>query len=353
MNLLVVKPSSLGDIVHALPAVQLLRRHYPEARIAWVVNREYVQLLELSPDIDDVIPFDRHSWGRPTHWKELLHFIRDLRRRKFDIAVDFQGLMRSSLIALASGCPRRVGFRAAREGASLLYTEKVLLPANLPHAVDKNIFLVRSAFAISQEVDFGGCFFQRDPETTAKVKQIQQRHGLTGQGPLLAVVPAARWASKAWPAPFFSRVMDGVKARFPTARWWIVGTGDEKNVGDTVCTGCALADPVNLMGELDLRMMVQMLRDSSVVLTNDTGPMHVAAALDVPTVAMFGPTNPELTGPYGPNHWVLKAKCDCAPCFNKDCPNEKRVCTDTVSPEDAIEAVLQAYQRTKKECENA
>lgn len=327
-----------------MPAVHLLRRHYPAAIIVWVVNEQYTELLDLSVDVDDVIAFPRNGWARPGQWGKLRGFFTQLRARKFDVAFDFQGLFRSSMIALSSGSRRRVGFRAAREGASWLYTEKILLPANLPHAVDKNLFLVRSALGITETLEPNACFFKRDPETAAQVKQLRQHHGLTDDAPLLTVAPAARWASKAWPVEFFSDVLDRVTERVPDVKCCIVGNDDEASVGDDVVKRCSASTPINLMGQLSLKMLVQMVRESNAVLTNDTGPLHVAAALMVPTVALFGPTDPDLTGPYGAGHSVLKADCQCAPCFHAECPREKRLCTNAFSPVDAANRLLQVLQ---------
>ncbi len=339
MNILVVKPSSFGDIIHTFPAVALLRRHFPEACISWVVNSEYAGLVELLSIVDDVIVFDRQRWRQWRNWGEVPAFIRQLRQRPFDLVLDFQGLLRSGLISYFSGGRRRVGFRSAREGAGMFYTEKVPLPANLKHAVRKNVFLVQSALNIP-ESDFlpelGGQY-----DFCKQAQKLCQTHGLDPGKPVLAVAPSTRWESKTWPLDFFARILDQLQGRCPDLQCWLVGTSGERPVGEQLATICQKARPVNLMGTTNYGTLVELLRLSNALLCNDSGPMHLAAALGVPTVALFGPTDSELTGPFGAGHIVHQGRCEMAPCFMRQCPKGDRECVDSVSEEGVIEDLLE------------
>ena len=343
MNILVVKPSSLGDIIHAFPAVDLIRREYPEATITWLVNDAFAGIIDLLPGIDDVVLFRRQRWGRPRHWGELCGFVRDLRQRSFDVAVDFQGLLRSGLLSWLSGAPVRIGFRSAREGARLFYTEKVMLPANLVHAVDKNVFLVRSALRIGGEVRQPPLRQHHDYAKFAR--QLLERHCLDEGDGLLAVGAGARWESKRWPPAFFARVLDLVAERRPGTAIWLLGSADEQEPSAEVCANCRVAKPVNLAGQTNLGALCEMLRASDVLLTNDSGPMHLAAALQTPTVALFGATSPDLTGPYGPGHHVFVGKCEGSPCLRRTCPLGTYECLDSVPPRKVGEAVLGLLSR--------
>ena len=340
VNILVVKPSSLGDVIHTFPAVDLIRRCYPDAFISWVVNDSLVGVVELLPSVDEVIVFNRKRLGRLGHCHEFLFFLRELRQHKYDLALDFQGLFRSGLISFASGAPRRIGFRCAREQAGLFYTEKVFLPANLKHAVDKNVFLVRSALEIAEPMQLPTLEANRDFVKGAQ--RLFSQHGLSEGGPLLAVAPASRWLSKTWPADFFAGVLDRVSSAVPSLRCWVLGTQEEQGVVESVIASCTNCRPCNLAGTTNIGTLTEMLRCSDVLLTNDSGPMHLAAALKVPTVAMFGPTDPELTGPYGDNHHVFIGNCRQGPCFSRNCPFEKRTCVENVSVESVAAAVIQA-----------
>jgi ADP-heptose:LPS heptosyltransferase len=214
VNILVVKPSSMGDIIHAFPAVDLLRREFPDATITWLVNDTFAGLIELLPGVDDVVLFRRKRLGKIRHWHELIPFARELRQHNFDLAIDFQGLFRSGLLTWLSGAPTRIGFHAAREGARMFYTEKVMVPANLTHAVDKNVFLVRSALNLAGEVRIPPLRQHHDFAKLAR--QLLQQHRLDEGDSLLAVAPSARWGTKRWNS---RTPPSGCLARTTSAMW--------------------------------------------------------------------------------------------------------------------------------------
>ena len=349
MNILIVKPSSLGDIVHTLPVVGMIREHYPDSVISWVVNDSYAGLLDLCPDIDTRIVFKRKRLGHPRHWLEIFSFIRELRSLKFDIAIDFQGLLRSALITRLSGAKKRVGFRNARECAPWFYTERVLLPANLRHAQDKNMFLAQAALQLpdttpvlplaSSEVDAG------------KLRKILREHEIALDRPLLAVAPAARWTTKCWPPGFFARILSDLhKQTLPSPPTVVcIGTADERSIGDMV--GEQSESPVvNLMGETDLGALAELLRRSDALLTNDSGPMHLAVAVGTPVVALFGPTDPSLTGPYGDVHTVFTAECEDGPCLQRKCKkNDPPDCHAAINGEEVVAALKKIIETPDSE----
>lgn len=342
MNVLIVKPSSLGDVIHALPAVALLYRAVPGVHLSWLVNEEYASLVQRVPVIDDAIPFRRQRWGSLRHLGELVEHIRELRSRRFNLAVDLQGLLRSGFISLLSGAPCRIGFAGAREGAILFYTKRIRVPAQHRHAVDRNIALVRSAF----DTDLPAAFpsLRQKPEDSIQADRLLASPGLAGAAPLIAVAPAARWPSKIWPAASFAETIDRLCTRFPHAGVWLMGTEAERPITEAVASACIVKPPVDLAGRTDLGVLIEMLRASRVLLSNDSGPMHLAAALGTPVVAMFGPTDPTLTGPYGPGHVVFQAKCPRGPCFRVKCPRAG-VCMESVAAEAVAAAAAELLER--------
>ncbi len=343
MNILVVKPSSFGDIIHTFPAVDLLRREYPDATITWLVNDSFSGLIDLLPGIDDVIPFPRRRFGKLRHCPEILPFARDLRQRGFDVVIDFQGLFRSGLLTWLTGAPTRIGFRSAREGARMFYTEKVMVPANLTHAVDKNVFLVRSALRLTGEVRQPP--LRQHHDFVKLARQLLHQHRLDqGQG-LLAVAPGTRWESKRWPAAFFGKVLDQLAQERPGTAMWLLGSRDEQSVAEEVRTACRVASPVNLAGQTNLGALCELLRASDALLAHDTGPMHLGAALGVPTVALFGSTSPDLTGPYGPGHQVFVGQCPIGPCFRQVCPREEQECVESVQTKRVVDALVGMMSR--------
>jgi lipopolysaccharide heptosyltransferase I len=329
VNILIVKPSSLGDIVHTLPAVHLLRQHYPEALLVWVVHDALTGFVSLYSGVDEVIPFRRRRWARIHHWHEVLGFLVDLRQHRFDLAIDFQGLLRSGLIAFASGAPRRIGFQNAREGAGLFYTERIPLPANLHHALERNVFLVQSALGIATAASMPE--LGRPHDSVKEARRLLRQYQLDGEAPVLAVAPGARWPSKRWPPRFFAAALDQLQQTIPDLRCWVLGTPDEARTAEAVIQACARCRPVSLVGKSDLGTLVELLRCSDALLTNDSGPMHIAAALTVPTVALFGATDPELTGPHGDSHVVFRTTCELRPCLSRECVQAKRPCSEGVS----------------------
>ena len=339
MNILVVKPSSLGDIIHTFPAVALIRRRYPEAGIYWVASQAFVGIITLFPAVNGVIVFRRERLGQLRNCPEALTFLRELRQRPYDIAVDFQGLLRSGLITRVSGARRRIGFREAREGARLFYSEKVAVPPTVKHAVDRNVFLVRSALGITEPMSIPDLVSPR--EAVEAARELWGRQPFAANGPVLAVAPAARWPSKTWPPAFFAEVISRVAREIEGVRCWLLGTHDERVVADAVAGACSGLKPVNLAGETALATLVELLRGSGVLLTNDSGPMHLAAALRVPTVALVGPTDPELTGPYGDRHAVFRGQCPHSPCRHRRCPLPDRACIANVAAADVAAAVVQ------------
>ena len=356
MKILVIKPSSLGDVVHALPAVSWLRRRFPDASISWLVNEEYAGLVRTSPDVDDVIPFQRRRWGRLRQAGGFFRFLRSLRAGKFDVVVDLQGLFRSGFLAFCTGAPRRVGFACGREGSPWFYTEQVRFPPSVRHAVDKNMWLVRTAFA-EGETGAGAPAAENQPATFPELRipaaaqaaaaARMAKEKLIGAWPLIAVAPFTRWESKTWPPEFYARVLDLLTARFPGQRCWLLGSADQRQAAEQIVTLSTVAKPLNLVGETEFGELLELLRASHVVITTDSGPMHLAAAVNCPVAAIFGPTDPELTGPYGRKTAVLRGRCPEGPCFLEKCPRAS-LCHESVSAEAVAEAAASLLELSGK-----
>lgn len=317
VKILVVKPSSLGDIVHALFAVQALRVAMPSAEIWWVANDSLSSIVSLCPGIR-AIPFPRKSWGR------LRGFLHELRVQEFDAVLDFQGLLRSALISWAARSPSRYGFRQSREGARFFYTRRVDLPSGIDHAVEKNLYLVKEFLGdrgLAMPEVPGDISLSLPAEWQEEADRLVAAHGFAGR-PLLAVGASSRWASKSWAEEYFSEVLKGVLAARPEVAVWLLGSPDERDRAERVRMLCGSRAVVNLAGLTSMGGLCALLSRSNALFTNDSGPMHIAALEGVPCVANFGSTNPSLTGPYGPpgRHYVVKSLCPQSPCFQRECP---------------------------------
>jgi len=344
VNILIVKPSSLGDIIHTLPAAGLLRRRFPQADIAWVVNRAFAPILEMCGLVDRIMIFPRDALRAPSGGRVLRSFLRELRSFGADVAVDFQGLLRSGVVSFASRARRRIGFRGAREGAWMFYTERFNPRGDARHARERNDALVSAAFGIEDPSQFPVLSIPATARVKAsKIRRERETERGTG-GPVLAVAPAARWVTKIWPTEQFSEVLDIVASAVPELDIWVLGSTGETELCSRVISGCRRAFPLDLCGRTDLFQLTALLWEADALLCNDTGTMHLAAALGRPTIAVFGPTDPIRTGPCGTDHTVLTGGCPDAPCFRKRCPNAPSGCWQSLSTDAVATAVLEALR---------
>lgn len=320
-RILIIKPSSLGDIVHALPVLAGLRRAHPRARVSWLIGSGFADLLAGHPLIDELIPFDRGRFGRmwrsPRIAAEFLAFVRSIRARRFDLVIDLQGLFRSGFLARASGAARRVGFADARELATLFYTDRVRCGADAVHAVDRNL-CVSAALALPPTAEFPL------PVDAGALARARAMLGATPDDPpILAIVVGARWVTKIWPA---ERGGELLAAAVRDGRWRAVllGAPADRTLADALLSSAArlgsdCRDVIDLVGRTTLRELTALMSLSRVVVCQDSGPMHVAAALGRPTVALFGPTDERRTGPYSSAARVVRVELECAPCRRRRC----------------------------------
>ena len=335
-RVLIIKPSSLGDIVHALPVLADLRRALPDAHISWLINRAFAPLLEGHPLLDEAILFDRRGYGKlhrsARMTGDFIGFTRELRKRRFDLVIDLQGLFRSGFLAWASGAPMRVGFATAREMAPLFYTQRVNLPPNISHAVEINR-LVSAKLGIANGAPRFPLGLTRR-ECDAALARMAER-ARVDLSRFIAVVPGARWATKQWAPERFAAVIDALHAagRPPCV---LLGAPDERDVASRVINACRRS-PVDLVGATSLRELAALLCRAELVLCNDSGPMHIAAALGRPIVAVFGPTDPNRCGPYSTVARVVRTSIECAPCYQRVCSHTS--CLTRVEPTTVLAAI--------------
>ena len=342
---LIIKPSSLGDVVQALPELTALRESHPKARIAWLVNESLAGILEGHPRLDEIIAFPRRRFGRIGRslgaTAEFLAFVESLRQRKFTTVLDLQGLFRSGFIASATGAPSRVGLSTARELAPLFYTDKVDVPGRDMHAVDRYMMLARHVgLADPKATDH----LPVTGESRAAVRRRLAEAGLQAGEPLVAVSAHARWPTKEWPAERFAEVLDRAHAE-TGARAVLLGSAAAA-AGARTITQASRARPIDLTNRTTLQELVAIIAEARAMLTNDSGPMHVAAAVGTPVVAVFGPTNAVRTGPYGPGHCVIAGRAPCSPCYRRDClyaggPRAME-CLTSVTSEEVARHLLEA-----------
>jgi len=337
VKILILKPSSLGDVVHALPVLRLLKRHRPESRVCWWIDSDLLPLLAGDPDLEALIPFHRRRWGHPRHWHELWNSIRHLRAWHFDWVIDLQSLARSSIVAWLANGRLTVGLDDPREGACALYDIAVRRPSFHTHAVD---WYLRVLTALEVPIDRP---FDWLPERPAAAAAIRNRWPDDAH-PWIALQPGARWDNKRWPAAFFAEVVQELSPHFPRGRFAILGGASDRPLASEIAAA-APGRCLDLTGQTSLPEMIEWLRRASLLLTNDSGPMHVAAALGKPVVALFGPTEPRRTGPYRQtNHVLQNRQLPCVPCLQRVCRHSVPLeCLRTLSPHAVAQAVLERF----------
>jgi lipopolysaccharide heptosyltransferase I len=311
---LIVRLGSLGDVIHAIPAAAALRARHPDARIDWIVDPRYADVIRMVEGIDGVIPFDpRQGWG------QLLKTARQLRRERYDAAIDLQGLIKSAMLARAAGARRTIGFTRSdlREPlASLLYTE-THESGDVVHVIYRGLGLMRAVGAAQATVAF------------------PLRLPASRPGGYALINPGAAWPNKRWPAERFGAVAAALRDRLGLKSMVLWGPGEESAASAVVAAsrGAAEATPPTSITEI-----FGIAKNASVMISGDTGPVHVAGAVGTPLVALFGPTRAERNGPWSSSDVALSRYDQCICHYERRCRRD-RPCIDEISVDDVVAAV--------------
>ena len=330
--------SALGDIVHALPVLASIKRAHPGAEVDWLVEENYAAILAWAPPLHRRIIVrattsrelpDADVFGGPVgYWRAA----RLLRARRYDVALDLQGLIKSAVWARASGARRVIGFdrRHLREPqAAVLYSETVV-PGDAAHVLHKNLSLLSAL-----QIDPGAIEVPLAPiaseETTLAIREAG------GPGGYIVLNPGAAWPNKRWPSPRFGALASALRDR--TGLRSLVTWGPaERSLADAIVAasgGAAGPAPATSVGDLAV-----LLRDAALVVSGDTGPLHIAAAMGAPLVGLYGPTWPERNGPWNPRDEVISRAAVCV-CHHKRRCLRGAPCIDEIT----LDEVLAAAER--------
>lgn len=303
-KILIVKPSALGDIVHTLPVLNALRRRFPDSKIDWVVAKGLHQIVENHPMIRKLWIIDKNKWKKLALIKETFAEIARLRKElmaeKYDLTIDLQGLLRTGLITKFAGSPVRIGFAAAREGAPIFYTDKVEADWECEHAVERYLRLVEQLGCDTAHPEFPLPPFD---ENIPLLNELPARFAL--------ISPSAGKEANRWPAERFGEVAAGLDV--PSV---VIGDNRAAELAEVVVSNSD-GKAVSVAGRTSITDLLALTKHSDLLVANDTGPIHIAAALGVPVCAVFGPANPVRTGPYGDIHKVVSLRLPCSPCHAK------------------------------------
>jgi heptosyltransferase-1/heptosyltransferase-2 len=339
-RVLIIKPSSLGDVVSAMPMLRALRRALPQAHIAWLVSPACAPLLRHDPDLSEIIDFDRKRltglWRSPSAIGELLRLQRRLRAGRFDWVLDAQGLFRSGWLARATRAPVRAGFADAREGAWLFYTHRIATHDR--HTVRRNVELLR---ALGIHADESDMTLTVDPAAAAEAHALLRAGGVVA--PYLVAVPPTRWPTKLYPAAHWRAVLAEVSRDLPVV---LAGSPDEKPIVDLTAAGADPARVVNLCGRTGVAQFVAMVASSRGVICSDSAAMFIAPAVGAPCVALIGPTRVERTGPLWGEAVVSGVACQ--GCLRRRCSHVS--CMGAIAPSRVVAAVRRMLQSNSTPC---
>lgn len=358
MKILIIRLSAIGDTIHSLPVAAAIKRRIPDAHIGWVVEPLSAPLVVGNPGIDEVFVLPRKEWikklASPLNWAkvagEASAFWSEVRDKKYDVALDLQGLLKSALCAVASGAPKRIGFSHTREGAGLFLTDKAEVGNYF--APDKHIVRVN--------LEVASYLFQMiGLEPTAKDEVIEfplpvvpgssiqkVNELLAGRDNVAVLVPGTTWRSKVWPIDKWQKLAELVQAetKLPLV---IAGGPAEKK------TNAQFADSLNsggiavsdITGETSLLDLIALYKKSRLVIGADSGPMHLAAAVGIPKViGIFGATPYKRLGPLGPQSRAVSLHLTCQPCFEAVCPLSTNACLEELSAEAVMESVKELLE---------
>ena len=320
---LLIRLGSLGDVIHAIPTAAALRARFPEARIDWMVDPRYVALLEMVPGIDSRIAVNTRRLGRT------LATIKDLRRVGYTAAIDLQGLLKSAVLARAVGAERTIGFAAhhlRERTATPFYTHRVD-PQDVAHVVFKNLALLeplgsretRAAFPL--EIPFSAVA----DATNARF----------GGAPYAVINPGAAWPNKRWPADRFGALAAAIRDRFGLRSLVLWGPGEESLAEDVTRASIGAAEAAPATSITDLFAIARRAR---ILISGDTGPLHIGGAVGTPLVALFGPTRAERNGPWSAADIVIARTDGCACHYRRRC-RRNAPCINEIELSEVVEAV--------------
>ena len=341
-KILILKFSALGDIVHALPVAATLRKSLPDSHITWMVEERFQDILRGNPDIDEVIPLRTKVWRKNWNAKslrEILDTIKTLRQRKFDLVLDLHGLIKSGIITKLSGAPTRVGFHRnnCKEKFSTLFTnQKAPYMAGGLHIVDMYLTLLQTA--LGKVVETKLFPLQIPDEMDKKVAHFFDQHPDLTTRPIIGINPGAGFESKQWELVHFAKLADRISEELGYSIILTWGPGEKFKV-QQISTHMQqknwIAPPTSILESIALYKRMALL------VSCDSGPLHLGAALGIPTVSIFGPTDPVRNGAYGVNHEAVYKVLPCSFCWKKTCPLGTKECMDQVTVDDVFQAVQQ------------
>ena len=352
-RILLVKPSAVGDVVHTIPLLVKLRARYPQAQIDWFITPENADLVRHHPALSNVVLFNRRNFGSfGRNWRATagpFQLLSQLRQARYDLVIDMHGQFRTAVFVRATGAPVRIGFdrpikrlrtettdhqlhnvplhgwAGARECSWLAYTHRIPIPTLDVHAIDRYLWTGKLIGLDDTPPDLR---VYLSAEAEERTTQLLARNGLKE---FAVLAPGTMWETKHWPPERFAEI--GRLLRERGLGIVLVGTPRDKDRCRIVVDLCPGA--VDLSGQTNVGELAAIIKRAAVAVTNDSGSMHLAVALETPVVSIFGPTNPVHIGPYGRPESVVRLDLPCSPCNYRrlsQCPHDHACMQQLTAP---------------------
>ncbi len=343
LNILIVKMSAIGDVIHTLPALNALRSHFPGVRITWLVEEAAADMIDGHPSLDRVIVSKRKLWIKQLFSsrygqaiKSITVFIRELRDTEYDMVLDFQGLLKSGIMVMLARGRQKIGFdkgMAHAESSHLFYNVRIPPVSMEIHALKRGLLLLEHLGIPPGKVAYN---LVVTPKERLALDLVLERAGLDRDHPIICINPQATWQTKLWRNPKFADLADRLKQRYNAQIVFTGGRGDHEAV--EAILSMMKEQGINLAGLTSLKTLAALFQRAFLLVTTDTGPMHLGAAVGIKVLAIFGATAPWRTGPYGSNSRVVRSGIDCSPCFKRHCPTSME-CMEQISVERVMEGI--------------
>lgn len=345
-KILLVRLSAIGDVIHALPIANAIRKKYKNAEIDWIVEKKALDLVEMNPYLDNVYKLPKAKWKKDfksnkiAALKEAKNFFKNFKKNNFDKALDVHGLFKSGITTYFSGANKRYGPVDGREGSKLFYTDIFDLPESKIHQVERSMNLARSFGAKTKEIDYGLIV----PEDVKKKFEEKAEIWDLKLDNLIVINPFTTWESKDWFIERYSLLTNELLEKYDHEIVFTGGPGEKEEIEKITNNVKSRERVFNLAGKTNLKELTALYDKAELFIGGDTGPLHLAAALELAVVAIMGPTDPKTHGPYNENSIVLQTDIKCKNCWNRKCKRDKHYCMEKIEVID----VLNAVEKVKK-----
>jgi len=342
MNILIVKLSAIGDVIHTLPALNAIRKNYPEAHITWLIEEDAAAIVEGHRALARTLVSKRKRWAKEiisASWKHALKeaytFIRQLRDTRYDLIFDFHGLLKSGILIWLAKGKRKIGYGKgmAHQEYSYLFLNERIPPVSMEnHALMINMMMLKAVGIQEDEITYDV------PVSSANERAAEfllQKHGISPSEPVVAMNPVAKWETKLWDSRKFSELADRIIEEF-NVQVIFTGSGSDRNVITEIISNMKHSAH-DFSGQTPLKVLAALYTKIDFLVSTDTGPMHLCAAMGTPVVALFGPTAPWRTGPFGNIHKVIRADVPCSPCFKRTC--DTGGCMNRISVDQVMDGI--------------